>query len=106
MGFIDVNRADFGVEPICTVLRDAGVPVAPSTYCPQLRGFACWDAGAFAAVDVVLLDPLRQLDRVNTQIVGGLLLRFAGADECDRAGTELCWVGTVHDGQPFVQAVS
>ena len=32
MGFIDANRADFGVEPICTVLRSAGVPVAPSTY--------------------------------------------------------------------------
>ena len=32
MAFIDANRADFGVEPICTVLRSAGVPVAPSTY--------------------------------------------------------------------------
>ncbi len=32
MAFIDANRADFGVEPICTVLRDAGVQVAPSTY--------------------------------------------------------------------------
>ena len=32
MAFIDANRADFGVEPICTVLRSAGVQVAPSTY--------------------------------------------------------------------------
>jgi putative transposase len=30
--FIDVNREEFGVEPICTVLRSAGVSVAPSTY--------------------------------------------------------------------------
>lgn len=30
--FIDANRADLGVEPICTVLRNAGVQVAPSTY--------------------------------------------------------------------------
>jgi hypothetical protein len=30
--FIDDNREDFGVEPICTVLRSAGVSVAPSTY--------------------------------------------------------------------------
>jgi putative transposase len=27
-----VNREEFGVEPICTVLRSAGVSVAPSTY--------------------------------------------------------------------------
>lgn len=32
MAFIDANRAEFGVEPICTVLRSAGVQVAPSTY--------------------------------------------------------------------------
>ncbi len=30
--FIDARREDFGVEPICTVLRSAGVSVAPSTY--------------------------------------------------------------------------
>ena len=32
VGFIDANRDEFGVEPICTVLRSAGVQVAPSTY--------------------------------------------------------------------------
>jgi putative transposase len=32
VAFIDANRADFGVAPICTVLRSAGVQVAPSTY--------------------------------------------------------------------------
>ena len=32
MDFVDAHRADFGVEPICTVLRSAGVQVAPSTY--------------------------------------------------------------------------
>jgi len=30
--FIDDNREEFGVEPTCTVLRSAGVSVAPSTY--------------------------------------------------------------------------
>jgi hypothetical protein len=30
--FIDANREEFGVEPICTVLRSAGVSVAPSTF--------------------------------------------------------------------------
>lgn len=30
--YIDEHRDRFGVEPICTVLRDAGLRVAPSTY--------------------------------------------------------------------------
>src|SRR4029079_3015237 len=30
--FIDANRDEFGVEPICTVLRSAGMQVAPSAY--------------------------------------------------------------------------
>jgi putative transposase len=30
--YIDEHRDRFGVEPICTVLKDAGVQVAPSTY--------------------------------------------------------------------------
>ncbi|MGD1110209.1 MAG: IS3 family transposase [Mycobacterium sp.] len=32
VAFIDAHRHDFGVEPICTVLRSAGVSVAPSSY--------------------------------------------------------------------------
>ena len=32
MAFIEANRAEFGVEPICTVLSSAGLQVAPSTY--------------------------------------------------------------------------
>ncbi|MGB9306590.1 MAG: IS3 family transposase [Mycobacterium sp.] len=46
--FIDDNREEFGVEPICTVLRSAGVSVAPSTYyAAKSRGpsqRACRDA--------------------------------------------------------------
>jgi putative transposase len=30
--YIDQHRGRFGVEPICTVLREAGVQIAPSTY--------------------------------------------------------------------------
>jgi putative transposase len=30
--YVDTHREEFGVEPICTVLREAGVPIAPSTY--------------------------------------------------------------------------
>ncbi|XTP38095.1 IS3 family transposase (plasmid) [Mycobacterium sp. TJFP1] len=32
VAFVDANRDEFGVEPICTVLRSAGVSMAPSTY--------------------------------------------------------------------------
>lgn len=31
VAFIDANRADLGVEPVCTVGRSAGLRVAPST---------------------------------------------------------------------------
>lgn len=32
IGYIDAHRDQFGVEPICRVLSDAGVPAAASTY--------------------------------------------------------------------------
>ena len=32
MAYIDAFRGEFGVEPICRVLRDAGAQIAPSTY--------------------------------------------------------------------------
>ncbi len=32
MSFIDAHRERFGVEPICRVLREHGVPIVPSTY--------------------------------------------------------------------------
>jgi putative transposase len=32
IAYIDADRQEFGVEPICTVLREAGVSIAPSTY--------------------------------------------------------------------------
>jgi putative transposase len=32
VGYVDQYRSRFGVEPICRVLQDAGVQIAPSTY--------------------------------------------------------------------------
>ena len=32
MAFIDGNQARFGVEPLCRVLNEHGVRIAPSTY--------------------------------------------------------------------------
>ena len=30
--YIDSHRESFGVEPICAVLAEAGIQIAPSTY--------------------------------------------------------------------------
>jgi putative transposase len=30
--YIDAHKDEFGVEPICRVLTDAGTKIAPSTY--------------------------------------------------------------------------
>jgi putative transposase len=30
--YIDAHKDEFGVEPVCAVLKDAGVQIAPSTY--------------------------------------------------------------------------
>ena len=32
VAYIDAYKRDFGVEPICRVLRDHDLPIAPSTY--------------------------------------------------------------------------
>ncbi|WP_345317559.1 IS3 family transposase, partial [Mycobacterium paraffinicum] len=78
--FIDTHRDEFGVEPICTVLRTAGVSVAPSTYydtkirAPSTR--ACRDA--------TLGPALRQLWEDNYSVYGARKLwktaRRAGHD--------------------------
>ncbi len=70
VAFIDANRAEFGVEPICTVLRSAGVSMAPpSTY---------YDAttrppSARARRDAVFLGA------GAAEALGGQLPRFYGA---------------------------
>jgi putative transposase len=63
---IDAHRGEFGVEPICTVLRSAGVSVAPSTYYEaKTRG-----PSARAQSDAVLGPVLRQLWEDNYRVYG------------------------------------
>ena len=50
MTFITENRARFGVEPICRVLTEHGVPIAPSTYYAARRRAGCARAVRDAAV--------------------------------------------------------
>ena len=35
--YIDAHRDRFGVEPICAVLAEHGMPIAPSTYYATVR---------------------------------------------------------------------
>ena len=78
--FIDDNREEFGVEPICTVLRSAGVSMAPSTYyAAKSRGLS-----QRAQRDVVLGPALVQLWKDNYCVYGAHKLwktaRRAGHD--------------------------
>ena len=80
VAFIDANRDEFGVEPICTVLRSAGVQVAPSTYyAAKTRA-----PSARARRDAVMGPVLIQLWKDNYRVYGARKLwktaRRAGHD--------------------------
>ena len=80
MAFVDANRADFGVEPICTVLSSAGLQVAPSTYyAAKTRA-----PSARAQRDAVMGPVLIQLWKDNYRVYGARKLwktaRRAGHD--------------------------
>ena len=40
MDYIDAHRARFGVVPICRMLTQHGIPIAPSTFYDVLRARA------------------------------------------------------------------
>lgn len=61
--FIDSYRARFGVEPICRVLKQHGVPIAPSTYyaaaarAPSARALS--DAALWERIEALQADALK-----------------------------------------------
>ncbi len=57
MEFIDNHRDRFGVEPICRVLREQGVGIAPSTY----RAFKHRGPSARSVSDTELLAEIRRV---------------------------------------------
>ena len=63
MIFIDQHKAAFGVEPICRVLTEHGIQIAPATY------YATRSQGTSvrAVMDAQIVDTLRglQADRVT-----------------------------------------
>lgn len=73
MAFIDANRADLGVEPICTVLRSAGLRVAPSTYYAAKNRTHC----ARAVRDALMTPILVELWEANYRVYGARKLAKA-----------------------------
>jgi putative transposase len=53
--YIDEHKEEFGVEPICRVLREHGLPIAPSTY----RAAKTRPPSARAQQDAVVLERIR-----------------------------------------------
>ena len=64
--YIEANREVFGVEPICAVLKDAGVQIAPSTYYAARSR----PPSARAARDAVLLVEIARVHRENYSVYG------------------------------------
>ena len=64
--YIDAYRDRFGVEPICTVLKDAGVQIAPSTY------YAAGNRApsARAVRDAELIVDIRNAHKANLGVYG------------------------------------
>ena len=64
--YIDQHRDRFGVEPICTVLKDAGVQVAPSTYyaARQRR------PSARSVRDAALVEDIKVAHKANLGVYG------------------------------------
>jgi putative transposase len=65
--YIDEHKQEFGVEPICTVLTEAGVKIAPSTYYAARNRPAC----ARSIRDAELTERIRALHAANYGVYGG-----------------------------------
>jgi putative transposase len=66
VGYIDEHRDEFGIEPICRVLTEAGAKIAPSTY----HASKSRPMSARAARDTVLLPLLMALWVTNKKVYG------------------------------------
>ena len=64
--YIDQYRDRFGVEPICAVLKDAGVQIAPSTYYAARKRAP----SARAIRDAQLVEDIRTAHRANLGVYG------------------------------------
>src|SRR5690606_19979695 len=66
VAYIDAYREEFGVEPICRVLKDHNMPIAPSTY----YAFKSRPPSARRQSDEQLLPVIRQVFHANFECYG------------------------------------
>ncbi len=66
VAYIDAYKCAFGVEPICRVLRDHDVPIAPSTY----YAFKKRPPSARAVSDERLIEVVKEVHRDNFGVYG------------------------------------
>ncbi|MGP9615255.1 hypothetical protein ACT3TE_18605, partial [Brachybacterium sp. AOP42-B2-9] len=64
--FIDEHKDEFGVEPICKTLREAGTQIAPSTYYARQQR----EPSARARRDKTLKEEIAQVHHDNLRIFG------------------------------------
>lgn len=64
--YIDGHRGRFGVEPICQVLREAGLQIAPSTYYAAKTR----PPSARAVRDTALIEDIRIAHKANLGVYG------------------------------------
>ena len=82
--FIDDNRDRFGVEPICRVLTEHQVKIAPSSY----YAFKCRPASARATSDAELSRKLSGCSGTVSSAAGSVVLAKSG-DCCTAKGLSL-----------------
>ncbi|MGO1354674.1 MULTISPECIES: IS3 family transposase [Brachybacterium] len=80
--FIDEHKEEFGVEPICTTLREAGVQIAPSTYYARQQR----EPSARARRDEVLKEEIAQVHHDNLRVFGARKMHIVLNREEDRLG--------------------
>jgi putative transposase len=64
--YVDAHRHRFGVEPICKVLRQAGLAIAPSTY----YAAKARPPSKRAMRDVEMTDQIRRVHEENYGVYG------------------------------------
>ena len=80
--YIDEHKDEFGVEPICGVLREAGIQIAPSTYYARQQR----TPSARAVRDEVLKEEIAQVHRANLRVFGARKMHIVLNREDDRLG--------------------
>ncbi|MFC7962860.1 IS3 family transposase [Rhodococcoides kroppenstedtii] len=89
--YIDQHRGRFGVEPICAVLKDAGVQIAPSTY----YAAKAKPPSARAVRDAELVVDIQAAHKVNLGVYGARKIHA----ELNRKGVKVARC-TIKRGDP------